>query len=724
MRDFFNLLYGELEGFVCVTRRGADNNLTRDKFYSWPAQVDDLVRYCERWSHEDVYVTPHLTDGEGRRKKNMVAGRVAFGDADLLPLEQLKVTPTITVHTSEDKNHVYWVIEGTTDPIELERLSHAVSVAHPKDTTGYDVGWATNKLLRVPGTSNNKYEVPYVVNYDVSGVQYTVEEFSAQYSLPEKIEATTVENADIPSREEAMNAINWTVRLEEIIQGTYMANQGYSRFEVLHLAQQELFRCGATNEQAFAILQNHTLNKWREDGVSDADARLWDDIIRARAKSELSNSELVGELEQDLLPQVEDFNFAFLNDEERATLKPTFIDKFANWSASKTSTARPFQEAAAFGVLSTVLAELAHIPMNFGPEHLNMWFIIGGRSTIDRKSTVKRHMLSLLNALSDEEEYMYNLGSDFTAQGLSEVMLDRPNRSGVIYVDEFQGFLEELSKNYMTGTKAQLTDMFDGTVRGKLRSTTATKRRAEVKFALTMYALGIAKQISAQLTEEDFYSGFLTRFLWVIPPSDYIPPSITEGYELQPKEKRKEDSEFIEMVQMLNTARTYFEQFTDGLSAPTEPLDIAPEAHERMRQHLKDIEVFARRIGKEQIISSGQRLNHATYKAAGLLAMIECKERIELQHVLTAIRYSEDWFNNLITMSESISSTDWNRQLDDIMGVVNKHKGDMQYGALYREFRALYKPRDFRDMITALQDSGFISLRTEVGRTFVKSNTR
>lgn len=726
IEDFFELIYGELEGFACVTRKGIDGNLTTDKFFQWPEQKEGLVNYCTRWHHEDVYFTGHLTDGKGRRKANMVAGRVAFGDADECKPTSLLAEPTVVVHTSEDKSHVYWLVEDTTDPIELERMSHAVSVAHPKDTTGYDTGWATNKLLRVPGTYNNKYSdtVPYELHYEVSGVTWTQESFAEHYKLPEKVEAVSLDMADIPSKEEAMESLNWSVQLQEILQGTYFANQGYSRYKVLHLAIHELFRSGATNEQVFAILENHTLNKWAEDGVSKAGERLWDDIVRARVQAELSNSDLIGEFDEDLLPELPETNFDFLTEEERANLKPTFIDKFASWSASKTKTARVYQEAAAFGLLSTVLSELAHIPMNFGPERLNLWFIVGGRSTIDRKSTVKRHMLSVLGALSDDEDYLYNLGSDFTVQGLSDVLLDRPNRSGIVYIDEFQGFLEETTKNYMSGTKSTLTDMYDGTIRGKIRSTAVKKQRNEVQYSLNIYALGIAKQIAGQLTEDDFYSGFLNRFLWIMPPSDYTPPSITEGFDLAPQEKRKEDTEFHELVQMLRQSRTYFEQFTDGLDAQTEPMIITAEAHERMSQLLSDMEKAAKRIGKEQVMQAGQRLVHSTYKAAALLAMVDCREQVELNDVLTAISYSNSWFSNLITMSNSISSTEWNRQLEEIHELLDKRGGEMQYGALYREFKALYKPKDFKDMLTALEESGYIRLKSEAGRSIVTSISR
>lgn len=715
------MIYGNLEGSVCITRLNPlDPNIPpRDKFFKYPEELDELVAYCNRWSHEDTFCTPHLNDGNGRRKTNMTAGQVAFGDADSFKPSMLELEPSIIVRTSPEKSHVYWLIEDSTDPLELETLSHAVSLAHPKDSTGYDVGWATNKLLRVPGTTNNKYGEPYEVNYEVTGLVYTVEEFKAVYDTPDRLELEEFERSDIPEREEAMEAIQWTVQLQELLTESYAANQGYSRYVVLHKAIQELFRCGATNEQAFAILQNHSLNKWAEDNISDADQRLWDDIIRARAKSELENSDVLSDLDADLLPEQPEARYDLLREGEHELLKPTFIDLFADWSGAKTKTARVYQEAAAFGVLSTVFSELAHLPMNFGPEYLNMWFIIAGRSTIDRKSTVMRHMMQVLDYISDDD-YEYDLGGNFTTEGIAKATLNKSNRSGIIVRDEFQGLLQELEKNYMSGAKGQLTMMYDGNIPGRLRASEDTTRKAKVKFALSFYGLGIANQITDLLTEEDFYSGFLTRFIWVTPPRDYIPPEVTDGFELQDMSKSKHDDKFIDLAETVRSARTYFELWYDGHDSPTLPIEVAPEAHERMRMQLEDISSIAKRLGKEQFISSGQRLSHSTYKAAACLAMIECRDRVELRDVLAAINYSSSWFSNMINMSEKISSSDWERQLENVTKFLEKRGKKMTKGALYREFRAQYKPRDFHEVLEALQSSGYIRLTSEVGRHMVE----
>ena len=57
----------------------------------------------------------------------------------------------------------------------------------------------------------------------------------------------------------------------------------------VRLSVPEVFRSiRGSNEDAFALLVDSELNKWASDGISDSSQRLWEDIQRARAQSELS----------------------------------------------------------------------------------------------------------------------------------------------------------------------------------------------------------------------------------------------------------------------------------------------------------------------------------------------------------------------------------------------------------------------------------------------------
>lgn len=709
MEDFFQFVYGEGEGFACITRNDINGAPTHDRYFEYPQALDKMVEYCTKYSHENIYFTPTLMETKSRKKAAVKYLECAFGDADTFPVEDFLTAPSLIVHTSPVKTHVYWKLTDATDPLEVERLNHAVSIAHPKAETDMDVGWAANKLLRVPGTSNLKYAKSYKVNYEITGEVYDTAEFEKFYPKAEASNVTYTKLDGVMSRLEAINSLSGglTSGLEDILSGTYGKDSG--RFKALHLALHELFRAGASNEAAFAIVAETDLHKWKADGVGDADQRLWDDVLRARATSEITSIEDAEPLSlSSSKPPLEVIDF--LSPEERASLKPTFVDMFVEWSASKTNTAKEFQVAAGLNILSTVFSDFGHIPMHFGNLPLNLWFLVSGRSTVDRKTTVLNHMLRVLRALSDEQFY-YNFGSDFTISALSDQLLDRPNRSGLVHVDEFQGFLAELGKNYMSGTKEALTAMYGGSVKGKLRATSEKKMKPEVDFALSFYAMGITTQIAEALTREDFLSGFLTRFLWVSPPEDYVAPDINDGFELVPLNiQNKGDQRFMEMVGLLRNAREWWEfDKSQGLDSPTDPVRPTEEAFARVKQFRSEMVGKAVELGREELISSADRLSQSVLKCAALLAMVESKEKVELHHVISAIQYANAWFENMIRMVDMVSDSSWMKLQEEIIAKLIENGSSMDSRQLYKHFKTLgFKPRDFAEHITALQDSGEI----------------
>lgn len=719
MKDFFTFTFGEGSGFVCVTRCDHEGNPVRDKFFSYPEELEAMVTHCTRFSHESIYFVPNLLSEKSRRKASgFTHGEVAFAEADLFPVADLRVPPSLVVQTSPNKTHVYWKITDQTDPLELERLSHAVVLAHPKKETGLDQGYNAAKLLRVPGTTNLKYDTPHKVTYEITGEVYSAEEFAAKYPLPVAgavIDSKMPEN--IPTREEAMSSIKWTPEIGDIITGEYRKDSG--RYLALNLAEHEIFRAGGSNEDAFALLVDSELNKWASDGISDSSQRLWEDIQRARGQSELVGPDEAAPLavaapKQDRYRRVD-----FLTEEERATLKPTFVDEFVSWGQSRTKTSPVFHIAAGFSILSTVFSDFSHIEMDWGREPLNLWFMPTGQSTVDRKTTVLNQMLRVLRDLGREGVYDYNIGSDFTVSGLSDQLLDQPNRSGIVHIDEFQGFLEELGKNYMAGTKGALTAMYGGRIKGKLRSTSTTKRKPEVDYALNFFAMGITKQVAAALDREDFLSGFLTRFIYVSPPDDYTPPDITEGFDLAPRDRTKNgDNTYNDLVAQVRNSRDWWETFIPHEN-PTEALEISEEAHARVRVFLEDMVAAVRKQGKEELVSTTMRLSVSTYKCAALLAMVERSEEVGLKHVLAAINYSNEWFMNILRMVDMISESDWVKFQDDIVAELVANGASMDSRKLYAKFKDEHKPREYAEFLKALVDAGEIQQIPDGKKTMI-----
>src|SRR5699024_10265772 len=152
--------------------------------------------------------------------------------------------------------------------------------------------------------------------------------------------------------------------------------------------------------------------------------RLWDDIQRTRQKKQPDPTTIevkdvhIGERD----------SYDFLTKKERDNLTPCFVDRFVAWSDKKTNAATDYKEAAAFIILSTVFSDFGHLIMKWGQEPLNLWFIISGGTTVDRKSTSKNQALKFLRSLenvveddiiSDETEYIYDYSSDFSVEGMA-----------------------------------------------------------------------------------------------------------------------------------------------------------------------------------------------------------------------------------------------------------------------------------------------------------------
>lgn len=708
MKDFLRLVYGEGEGWACLSINDAQGNPTIDRYFQLPREWEKMEAYAERNKHKDLYYTPALMNEKMRRKPNPQWCQVAYADADLCPVEDLLLEPSIIVQTSEKKTHVYWIIVDETDPEEIEKLSHAVSLEHTKAETNLDQGWSSNKLLRVSGSTNHKYTEPWEISHTVTGIVYTKEEFTAKYNkkVADVTHAYQGMPTKFPSRKEALESIQWTSELSTLLDGVYMPDSG--RYLALHLAENDLFRAGATDEVAFVLLKDTDLHKWKTEGVSNPDLNLWDDIQRARAR-------LDEEPDQDVplavRPTERVLEFDFLSVEEKEMIEPTFVDRFVKWSSERTNTSSNYQVAGAFSILATVFADFGCFEMTYGVERLNLWFVMSGKSTIDRKTTVLNHMMDVIKGL-ENEDYSYDIGSDFTTSALSDVLLEQPQRSGLVQIDEFQGFLKELDRNYMQGAKEQLTAMYSGTIKGKLRATADKKRRQSVKYSLSFWGTGITDQIAEQLTRADFESGFLTRFLFVTPDDAFQPGKVTDGFELADKaeSKRIADTQ-MKLIQEVDNARDFWFGFLSSLNEEPQKLSIDPAVNHRIKKLIEDIVQIARKENKPELISTAQRLGVSIYKCACLLAMVEGTGRpVEMRHVVMAINYGQSWITNMFRMVDRVASTDWARRQMAITDALLDADGSLTFTQLFRKFKHQYNSKDFGVLIDTMISAGAIAL--------------
>lgn len=715
-RDFLSTIWGELSGQVDIARMHK-GELHNHKFFSWPEQSEDIFKYIEKFKDEDVYFTPVLF--RAPRRQRVLAGQcqVVYGDADEFDLSQIRLEPSATVHTSDNKTHLYWFLSDATDAQVCETLSHSVSVAHPKKETGFDDGWSATKLLRVPGTSNLKYaeegREPYTVNVEYSGAIYTVEEFTEHYpAVPEyTMEFKPFPDEKMPSYAEALGSIPSSTTLEDLLSTPAYEKNG-SGSEALYRLYCELFRLGATDEVTYVISERASLNKFKRDGHSNPGKLLWDDIQRARAKE---GAEIEGDEEEDtpdtivtVHPKAKPKGFDFLTPTEKEHLDRTFIDEYLTWATAKTDAAQQYHIAGAFTVLACVFADFGHAVPKWGALQLNLWFMVLGSTTLSRKSTTKSLMMQCVEAL-ETEDYNYDLGSKFTAEGLDEALRAGANRSALLHVDEIQGFMKTVdTKAYMAGIKAELTEVYDGKVTGKLRASgeDKDKKRKGARVALNLFTMGIKDQLADYLSIEDFQSGFLTRFVYVngtaakrTKESDYVP-------QMDVTERRQGDPVFTGMIEKLKETRNLWEDWADP-NGQTISVPCTEEAWARWNTFITDALDAAQAQSKAAVLeAAASRLNNSVLKAATLLAMSDGCDEVQLRHMLTAINYCGQWFEHLVEMTNRISESDWKRQQDKLTMFLESKGGEATWELAYRQFNSEMRHKQFLELVQSMEEAG------------------
>lgn len=715
--EFSDFLWNGLDGRVVVALMDERNAPTNQRFFSWPDQKTQLLAYTAKQTERDTYTSPSLFRATNARKRSVKAIQVVHADADTFNVVDALLPPSGKATTSEGKTHLYWKITDCHDPALIEPLAHSVSVTHDKEATGLDNGWAVNKLLRVPGTSNTKYAEPFLVTFENTGITYTLAEFAAAYPPVETVADVFRDPKELPTYGKALGTLKASPKLMELLNKKTAAN--VDRSDALFLLHQEVFRCGGTDEVAFVVAQNHVLNKFNDKNNSDE--LLWADVLRARSKADTPDAD-DAELEGTVVtvePSVKDKSVDFLTAGEKASLGRTFIDDYVAWGMSKTDAAPDYHVASAFTILSTVFSDFGHAVPKFGTVPLNMWFMVLGETTRSRKSTTRALALKFIKALAvvpDEEiegevEYNYDLGSDFTPEALDNELLKRPNRSALLHRDEAQGWIQELDKKaYMAGAKQKLTELYDGHVSGKIRATGDNNRRGSVDVSLTLFLMGIASQMADYLTQEDFRSGFLTRFIYV---EATAPPRTAKSDFLEQAdihEIKTGDEVFTAMVKRIETARGHWASFND-VNGPTVAVPCVPEAWLRLNKFITDVLDAAEGHQRHQIIeAASDRLTKSILKAATLLAMLDCCDKVEVPHMLSAINYASSWFTHMVNMANRISESSWARRQNQVEEFLLEKGGTAKWEVVFRHFRTDLRSDEFLKIIQALTDAGIIQV--------------
>lgn len=685
------------------------------------------------WSNEysDVWFSPSLFSVRDRKKENAKSLKILGADADTCSPENFRKYPDIVVESSPKRYQVYWVTEES-NPDKLAKVNRRIAQVHKSQ--GCDPSYINPaKLMRVPGTSNHKHpgaivSVVHEEYMDDLAPFKLLNDLYPESEVPDAYEASV---GEMPSdlaeyiannRAKLLNGLPDSNGLRELVFNK--PHEDY-RSEALFRLMCELYRLGLDDREVAAVAWGAPSNKFNGEDPRGL-AGLWNTAL-LKAKTAAFDPDYNWDIETSYVDQDEPAQrkvqgvvkkIVFISDEELELIQPnvTFIDEWCQWASTKTDAPVEYHRAAAITIMSAVYSEFGHATPQWGAMKLNVWFMVLGRSTLDRKSTARSFMNKAFRALRTDD-YNYSIGSDVTPGGIALALHSRANKATVFDRDEVQGLFKELiHQSYMSGGLETFTKLYDGWVDGRVRATGEQKVMESVPVSFIMFMMGILTEASDVLTVTNFRSGFLTRFLYVVGtrPEGYEPPPIEQSRE----EEDKTDAVFDGLVRHLALNRDYWEMY--GGDGDTFPVRATDDAWARYQQFEADVRRTAgETLYAEVIATTSERMIHATLKVAALLAMDERATKIRLEHMLQAIAYAGEWMTNAVTMASMVSESEWQRDVDKLEQFVNSRGGTVSYAVAYRAFQDK-RPFEFEEMIAALEQRGVLTRERNGSRWTLK----
>lgn len=730
-REFFEIIFGDSEGFLFIGWRGEDGELNQFKPLRYPDALDTAVKIVEMRKDEDVYFSPMLYSVPRRKKSTVQTTPVCYSDTDTFDPSKFLIAPTLSVQTSEGHTHSYWVLDSDKYVREdVSRVSRAIAMMH-KDEGVDPGGWDLTQLLRVPGTRNTKSEEsksdqepgPVFVR-DFSGEIYTLEQIADAYD-PQNVSAVDIHVASsmpthIPDPMDVLPRVASIRKLSDLYSKEPEHDQDWS--DTLYLFVSEMLREGFTPAEILSVGWNAACNKYRRDDRPKE--HFWEyDITRAikdpqnrpRTRVEEDAVDLDEEertvriVGEGIAAEIEKLT---LTTEEVSYLRSTFVDDYVAWARSKTDAPEPYHIAGALTILSLILGEWGVGDVQYGAQRLGMFFTVLGETTDTRKTT-SRNLMKRVIRLTEVGDYQYILTSDATEEGLIDVLATRPNQSSLYDRDEVQKLISDIKgqKGYMKGFLETLNELYDGWARGRIRAAKSTK---DTQVNFVQYLMGIRSQFQENLELSDFKSGWGPRNVFVRGES---PERTRENSRLAQGKHghNKVDRGLQRLAQTLTKARDFWSSKKEVTRETPYRMRFDEDAWERQTDWEWDVKEFFKDHPRyEYLKPSIERMSINVMKVAILFAMMEEQDQVQMPDVLNAHYIACQWVEDLVVIVEGVSESyelrhmrsleDYILSKDGLVSVASALKWATGNGMKRREFYEAVETLTEMDIISIVED--------------------
>lgn len=198
-----------------------------------------------------------------------------------------------------------------------------------------------------------------------------------------------------------------------------------------------------------------------------------------------------------------------------------FIDEITDLVISMTLAPAEFCRLVALVTLATAMLRNARLPLSFSPIYANLYAVIIAMSSFYNKSTA----INMARVFLKRAQLPHLIfPSQMSPEGLVEHMSKQAH--GLILNDEIGRILGSHNVKYQSTLKSDLTDYYDcKDIDRVLRSGTISVKEPY----LNILGATTPEDFYDNVTQKDWRSGFLARFLYVQPPAGKPNFSLSAG---------------------------------------------------------------------------------------------------------------------------------------------------------------------------------------------------
>lgn len=704
IRDFIETVLGDAKGRASIWYRpkpGAKSPIERQKWFSYPDQVEQMAQFAAGLKDKDVYLPVAVFNQDKRVPQHATQVSSLWQDTDTFDPEKYRIKPSVIVRTSEGRTHCWFTLDKPYDAEKAETVVRKITYAH-KDH-GADVSsWGRNKLLRVPGTTNTSHGSPQPVTVEYTGTVYTLQEIAEAYddvpltTTPGKTVATThapVEMRDVP--DELPDFFDAQMKLPEdfpieLLTAEPTVGDGGNRSELRWRLLAELVEAGLTDEEAFVIAkQSPAASKWFEDrrGLDG----LWGEILKERQRYEWGE---VPDAEPAKPKSRHTAKVELLTSEERkkakAAFENTWIHEYEEWVKSTLRIYNaPYHRAGAWMALSQLVGENARLNIRGKDIPLGLYFFVLGKTSTG-KSEAKDYMQSTIHRGYTGDQKNPDIGDDISASALLDILRDRPRGVSMMSSDEVDGLLSQMKDKggWRASDMATYTYLYDGKVQPVARKGSTDKAGEWTKTQFSWFGMGTPSKVINVLDRSMFESGFLARFQWWLGDDVQVDEDdlgIVLGGE----------SSYRQQNEVIDAWRDRFSDVKQGwairrMSAGSYDLPIIEPDSEATAKFLKEktghleFTLWTDDPNRDILKPSLRRTLITVAKMAALVAISDGRMSFGKDDILVALLHTEELLRNLHYIAGQVASSDHAKQLDALYDFVLAHGQDVKSSLIFK----------------------------------------